>query len=215
MDYFNESYQYDDNCTYPLTSLTFLPHFNSSEVPNLQLIWPCEVRAYWAQIDPFVVTVKFLLTYVTAVIIIIGVTMNTLSFLILNTSPICHTSLSVFLRALAVSDNGALLFNFATGVGRSHVPSFSKLYLENVWLCGANKVLVDVFLFYSTWLVVGLTTKRLLVIGCPMRFSFKCTVKKAKTIVYTIGLTSLSVACLKLKYSGRLRARQYIRVQTM
>ncbi|KAK6641004.1 hypothetical protein RUM44_012703 [Polyplax serrata] len=73
---------------------------------------------------------------------------------------------------------------------------------ENVWLCGANKILVDVFLFYSTWLVVGLTVKRLLVIGCPMKFSFKCSVKRAKRVVYSIGLSSFSIACLKLKYSG-------------
>lgn len=58
-----------------------------------------------------------------------GLTMNTLSFLVLNSSPLCHTSLSVFLRALAVSDNGALIFNFATGLGRGHFPSFSKLYM--------------------------------------------------------------------------------------
>lgn len=76
-------------------------------------------------------------------------------------------------------------------------------FQENVWLCGANKILVDVFLFYSTWLVVGLTVKRLLVIGCPMKFSFKCSVKRAKRVVYFIGLTSFSIACLKLKYSGR------------
>ncbi|KAK6636881.1 hypothetical protein RUM43_010545 [Polyplax serrata] len=74
--------------------------------------------------------------------------------------------------------------------------------VENVWLCGANKILVDVFLFYSTWLVVGLTVKRLLVIGCPMKFSFKCSVKRAKRVVYSIGLSSFSIACLKLKYSG-------------
>lgn len=72
MDLFNESYPYDDNCTYPLSSLYFLPHFNASEVPSLLLIWPCEVRTYWAQIDPFVSAVKFLLTYVTTFIIVIG-----------------------------------------------------------------------------------------------------------------------------------------------
>ncbi|KAL0276058.1 UNVERIFIED_CONTAM: hypothetical protein PYX00_003721 [Menopon gallinae] len=203
MDLFNgSSSDYDDNCTYPLSSLNFLPDFNVTDIPRLELDWPCEVRTYWVQISPFVGAVKFLLTYVTTIIIIIGVTMNTLSFLILNSPPISHTSLSVFLRALAVSDNGALLFNFATGVGRSHIPSFSRLYLESVWLCGANKVLVDVFLFYSTWLVVGLTVKRLLVIGCPMKSSFKCTVKTAKRIVYIIGLTSFSIALLKLRYSG-------------
>lgn len=54
--------------------------------------------------------------------------MNTLSFMVLNSPPLCHTSLSVFLRALAVSDNGALIFNFATGLGRSHFSFFSKFF---------------------------------------------------------------------------------------
>jgi len=71
-----------------------------------------------------------------------------------------------------------------------------------VWICGANKVLVDVFLFYSTWLVVGVTIKRLLVVSRPLNHNFKFTVPQAKKAVVALGLASFCVACLKLKYSG-------------
>lgn len=73
MDLFTESNsEHADNCSYTLSSLDFLPEYNATDIPNLEIQWPCEVRAYWVQIIPFVSAVKFLLTYVTLVIIIIG-----------------------------------------------------------------------------------------------------------------------------------------------
>lgn len=73
MDWFTESSsEHAENCSYTLSSLDFLPEYNVTDIPNLEIQWPCEVRTYWVQIIPFVSTVKFFLTYVTLVIIIIG-----------------------------------------------------------------------------------------------------------------------------------------------
>jgi len=63
---------YEANCSYPLSVLPFLRDLTPEKENGLHLHWPCEVRAYWVQITPFVSTVQFLLTYVTAFIIVLG-----------------------------------------------------------------------------------------------------------------------------------------------
>lgn len=60
------------NCSYPLTVLPFLPPYTAKNESKLHLYWPCEVRAYWVHIVPFVSSVQFLLSYVTAFIIVLG-----------------------------------------------------------------------------------------------------------------------------------------------
>lgn len=57
------------SCPLPLTSLDFIYNFSQ---PNLEIVWPCEVRFYWLSLQPFVKFVRFLLSYITPFIIILG-----------------------------------------------------------------------------------------------------------------------------------------------
>lgn len=58
----------------------------------------------------------------------------------LSTLVLCDSGLSLYLRALAVSDNGALIFNYAVGVARSHSLYVNALFMviRNFFTSGGN-----------------------------------------------------------------------------
>lgn len=141
-------------CPLPVTVLDFI--HNSSQ-PDLEIKWPCEVRSYWLSLQPFVKFVRFLLRYVTPFIIALGkeclvawyrifdcshtklwpplrtgVLLNTVSFSMLSTPVLCDSNLSLYLSALAISDNGALIFNYAVSVAKSHSTFVNDLFMVNI-----------------------------------------------------------------------------------
>lgn len=63
-----------------------------------------------------------------------GVTLNVVSFGMLNTVAMSDSGLALYLRALALSDNGALIFNYAIGVARSQ-----SLYVNSLFMVSPNK----------------------------------------------------------------------------
>lgn len=119
--------------------------------------WPCQVRSYWLSLQPFIKFVRFLLRYVTPFIIILGkechcaarnfrlfsykvvtpvrtgVLLNTVSFSLLSTPVLCDSNLSLYLSALALSDNGALIFNYAVSVAKSHSTFVNDLFMVNMY----------------------------------------------------------------------------------
>lgn len=144
-------------CPLPLSTLDFI--YNLTQ-PNLETIWPCEVRYYWLSLQPFVKFVRFLLGYITPLIIILGkknlifiilcfihwqifivlccielniisagVLFNTISFGMLSTPILCESNLSLYLKALALSDNGALIFTYAVGIAKSHFTFINNLFM--------------------------------------------------------------------------------------
>ncbi|CAL7946019.1 unnamed protein product [Xylocopa violacea] len=152
------------SCPLPLTTLDFIYNFTQ---PNLEVIWPCEARFYWLTLQPFVKFVRFLLSYITLFIIVIGVLLNTISFVMLSTPILCESNLSIYLKALALSDNGALVFNYAVGIAKSHFMVVNNLFMNSRFLCTLNSITMEFFQFTSTWLVVALTWTRLFAIIFP------------------------------------------------
>lgn len=47
----------------------------------------------------------------------------------LSTPVLCDSNLSLYLRALAISDNGALIFSYAVSVARSHSTFVNDLFM--------------------------------------------------------------------------------------
>lgn len=62
----------------------------------------------------------------------IGVLLNTVSFSMLSIPVLCDSNLSFYLSALAISDNGALIFNYAVSVAKSHSTSVNDLFMVNI-----------------------------------------------------------------------------------
>ncbi|XP_043263553.1 probable G-protein coupled receptor 139 [Colletes gigas] len=185
-------------CPLPLTTLDFI--YNLTQ-PNLEIIWPCEVRFYWQSLQPFVEFVRFLLGYITPFIIILGVLLNTISFGMLSTPILCESNLSLYLKALALSDNGALIFNYAVGIAKSHFAFVNNLFMNSRFLCSLNSVTMEFFQFTSTWLVVALTWTRVFAIMFPFGIRGHCDNCSEIITLTTLICTSFVISLTKL-YSG-------------
>ncbi|KOX75147.1 hypothetical protein WN51_14294, partial [Melipona quadrifasciata] len=185
-------------CPLPLTTLDFLYNFSQSD---LEIVWPCEIRFYWLSLQPFVKFVRFLLSYVTLLIIILGVLLNTISFVILSTPVLCESNLSLYLKALALSDNGALIFNYAVGIAKSHFIFVNNLFMNSKFLCGLNSVTMEFFQFTSTWLVVVLTWTRLFAIMFPFELYGRYNNCSGTIIIVILICLSFIISLTKL-YSG-------------
>ncbi|XP_063230217.1 CX3C chemokine receptor 1-like [Bacillus rossius redtenbacheri] len=188
-------------CPYGVEALDFL--HNLSDARLLEEEWPCEVRVYWAeQLRPLVAIVRSLLSYCAPFMVVLGLTVNSMAFTVLSTSALSGSSLSVYLRALAVTDNCALVFNVAVSFARAHLDSLAKLFLAHEWLCALNKVLLGMSFYYSTWLVVSLTWERLATITYPLTLGVWCSKKVALMVVCTLGVLFFMVGVIRVKYSG-------------
>ncbi|XP_012277139.1 uncharacterized protein LOC105697955 isoform X2 [Orussus abietinus] len=187
-----------EKCSVHLTDLDFIRNFTQ---PDLEMVWPCEVRFYWLKLQPFVSVVRFLLLYVTLLIIVIGVTLNVVSFSVLSTSVSSDSNLSLYLRALAISDNGALIFNYAVGIAKRHFASFNDIFMKSTLLCCLNSVTMELFQFTSTWLVVSLTWARVAVVIFPLKSRSSHHEYSAIIAITVLTLVSFIVSLTKL-YSG-------------
>ncbi|XP_054006295.1 probable G-protein coupled receptor 139 [Hylaeus anthracinus] len=185
-------------CPLPLTTLDFIYNFTQ---PNLEIVWPCEVRAHWLTLQPFVKFVRFLLSYITPFIIILGVLLNTVSFGMLSTPILCESNLSRYLKALALSDNGALIFNYGVGIAKSHFTFVNNLFMNSRFLCSLNSVTMEFFQFTSTWLVVALTWTRLFAIMFPFGIRGHCY-NCSEIITLTILICTTFIISLTKLYSG-------------
>ncbi|XP_015124092.1 uncharacterized protein LOC107046097 [Diachasma alloeum] len=188
----------ETTCPIPLEVLDFLHDFTR---PDLDTIWPCQVRIYWLNLQPLVQVVRALLTYVTPFIIVLGVTLNVLSFGMLTTLVLCDTGLSLYLRALAISDNGALIFNYAVSIARSRWTEVNALFMNSRFLCGMYSVTMEFFQITSTWLVVSLTWARVGAVIFPLRSRNKHHHRSVIITIITVICISFTVSLTKL-FSG-------------
>ncbi|CAL1673456.1 unnamed protein product [Lasius platythorax] len=195
----SSTYTFSTVSTCPL-SITVLDFIHNSTQPDLEIKWPCEARSYWLSLQPFVRFVRFLLRYVTPFIIILGVLLNTVSFSMLSTPVLCDSNLSLYLSALAISDNGALIFNYAVSVAKSHSTSVNDLFMNSRFLCGTSSVSMELFQFTSTWLIVALTWTRVIAIMFPFG-ARGCQNCSAVIIITTLICISFIISLTKL-YSG-------------
>ncbi|XP_076245216.1 uncharacterized protein LOC143185828 [Calliopsis andreniformis] len=185
-------------CPLPLSTLDFI--YNLTQ-PGLEIIWPCEARYYWLSLQPFVKFVRFLLGYITPLIIILGVLFNTISFGMLSTPILCESNLSLYLKALALSDNGALICNYAVGIAKSHFMFINNLFMNNRFLCGLNSITMEFFQFTSTWLVVALTWTRVFAVIFPFGIHDHCN-NRSEIVTLTILICISFVISLTKLYSG-------------
>ncbi|XP_011878002.1 PREDICTED: uncharacterized protein LOC105567617 [Vollenhovia emeryi] len=119
---------------------------------------------------------------------------------LLSAPVLCDSNLSLYLSALAISDNGALIFNYAVSVAKSHSTSVNDLFMNSKFLCGANSVSMELFQFTSTWLIVALTWTRVIAVVFPFG-ARDCQNRSAITTITSLVCISFVISLTKL-YSG-------------
>ncbi|XP_047365249.1 uncharacterized protein LOC124955197 [Vespa velutina] len=130
-----------------------------------------------------------------------GIILNTISFAILNTPVSSDSSLSLYLKVLAISDNGALIFNYAVGLAKSHFTFVNDLFMNSQFLCDTNSITMELFQFTSTWLVVSLTWARVIAIIFPFGAHNSNPERSAIISITTLACVSFVISLTKL-YSG-------------
>ncbi|XP_034253457.1 uncharacterized protein LOC117652555 isoform X2 [Thrips palmi] len=193
-------------CPYPPSVLDFLP-LRGVDASTVEESWPCEVRAYWVlDLQPFVAFVRFIYAYFTLPVVLIGMVLNVFALRVWSSRPMRGTSLAVYLRALSMSDMGALIFTYFLGYWRSHHPAFNTLFLNNETVCRMHKILVSMFPMTSQWLQTALTVERLLVVWRPLRARNpaypQVAVRAARRTVAVVYITLILVALTKWHFSG-------------
>ncbi|KAK3926059.1 Neuromedin-U receptor 1 [Frankliniella fusca] len=194
------------SCPYPPSVLDFLP-LRGVDADTVEENWPCEVRAYWVRdLHPFVTFVRFIYAYFTLFVVATGMLLNLFAFRVWSSKAMRGTSLAVYLRALSLSDMGALVFTYFLGYWRSHHPAFNTLFLNNEAVCRFHKILVSMFPMTSQWIQTALTVERLLVVWRPLRSRNpaypQVAVRAARRTVALVYITLILVALTKWHFSG-------------
>ena len=143
---------------------------------------------------------KILDMYFVPFIIMVGLVGNTLSFLVFVRTRLRRLSASVYLAALALSDNGFLLcvlVSWSTNVGVA-------LYNTMGW-CQAFVYLSYVCSFLSVWYVIGFTVERYIAVCFPFQRGTMCTVRRAKMVVIGLALGAAVLYCWGL-WTSRTQA---------
>ena len=116
--------------------------------------------------------------YFVPIVVVIGLLGNTCSFLVFVATSLRSLSSSVYLSALAISDNGFLICVFISWANNVDV----HLYHRNVW-CQTFVYLTYVFSFLSVWYVVGFTVERYIAVCFPFKRCDMCTTRRAQMVV--------------------------------
>ncbi|XP_060603506.1 somatostatin receptor type 2-like, partial [Ruditapes philippinarum] len=163
--------------------------------------WPCELRTVWVEIRPLVNIVRFLLSYGTSLIVIVGVCLNILSFIVLTRKSMRKTTSNLYLAFLAIYDTLSLTFNFMIGVIRGNSESANKSFQESEALCTFHGVVVELFNLLSVWIIVAFTIERFLMVKFPLKAR---TWSPRKTIVtlFIVSAVMTLISFHKIAVSG-------------
>ena len=141
--------------------------------------------------------IRALNTYVTPLIILVGVFGNVMSFLVFTLTHLRHQSSSVYLACLALVDIGFLLALFISWFGWINIHLFHK----EGW-CQLVIYITYVCSFLSVWCVVSFTTERYIVVSCPFKRYTLCTIRNARLVVCGLSGYAILVYSYVLWTSG-------------
>lgn len=121
---------------------------------------------------------------------------NSLSVCVFFGTKMRRTSSNFYLAALAISDTGFLLSLFIVWLGMIEVKLFDRQ-----GFCQFFVYLTTVCSFLSAWFVVSFTVERFVAVRYPLQRQWMCTVKRAKTIIFTITLIGLIICSPVILFS--------------
>ena len=131
-------------------------------------------------------TLYVLYMFLLPTVLVLGFCGNTLSFLVFTLTPVKNLSSSVYLAALALSDNGFILTYII-----SWLPFVNIRIFHEVGWCQVVLYLTYVFSSLSVWYVCGFTLERFLVVFYPLRRHVLCTNRRAKITVSSLAMCAI------------------------
>lgn len=145
----------------------------------------------------FASIVALLGKYYIPFVVVFGLFGNTISLVVFLITHLNRLSLSVYLAALAISDNGFLL---ALGIGWLEYTGF-PLFHTHGW-CQAAVYVSYVTSFLSVWFTVSFTVERYIAICHALHRPEMCTATRAKYIVSSLSVFGLSAYAVSIWTSG-------------
>ena len=135
--------------------------------------------------------------YYLAIIIVVGVVGNSLSFLVFTRTHLKLRSSSYYLAALALADLGFLLTLLVVWLNHVGIDLFNRPGWCQALVYGSS-----VCSCLSVWLTVAFTIERLIAVQYPLQRPSMCTVRRAKTIILVLTFVTLSAHIYSLFTAG-------------
>ncbi|KAK3786856.1 hypothetical protein RRG08_030903 [Elysia crispata] len=147
-------------------------------------------------------------SYVTPVVLAVGLVGNLLSLIVFLSRNMRKLSASTYLAALSVSDICALVFFVLTDWLRRGLPHYpgspQSSFLEDEGPCQILTYLGYVSRFISAWIIVTFTMERYIGVCHPLRRKDICGSKSAQKVIVSL----LVIGFIILAYKPMLTSRQ-------
>ena len=161
----------------------------------------CEVQAVTLSLEPMARFVRFLLSYGTSFIIMLGLVLNGISLFILTRVHMRKLAPNTYLAALAVYDSLVLVLNLMIGVLRGNNLSINATFQQSEALCILQSINVELWSLLSVWIMIAFTVERFLMVKFPLKFSSP-SVQRTRLVVLAVSATAVLFSMQKLGVSG-------------
>ena len=113
----------------------------------------------------------------------VGFLGNILTICVLTRKSFKHTSSSVYMRGLAVADIVALWGYFLRHMSEGYFTTVATL-----WYCRATVFMLSYGATTGSWLIVAMSTERLIAVTWPLKAGTLCTKSRAKIAVIALAI---------------------------
>lgn len=122
------------------------------------------------------------------IIFAFGLFGNVFIFVINSKKNLSHTTMSVYLRVLAIFDTLNLIFNGAVGANANYFPEifFTNSKVFHSFYCVIIYYLSNCLSLVCGWLIVAMTLDRLIFVTLPMKVKSICTKSKTYFICFIL-----------------------------
>jgi hypothetical protein len=167
---------------------------SDSSMNDTEICRKMETLIFFLKADCYITRVFIPLT---GILIVIGTILNSFSlycFLKMNK----RNSQNVYLSALSLVDTMNLHINFTLPMLRRSI-KFDDSFRNLKFICRFTGVLTEFFLIFPTWIVVLLTSERLICILWPLKRRSSYSQTRAKTSIVILAIIVLLISLYRLK----------------
>lgn len=141
-------------------------------------------------VDPYVIppsytaAINAMFLVVPPILFLIGLPGNALSIALVTRRSFRSSNMKPFIVALALADSSLLIF----GLGRYYLQKVFdfEIRVTASWVCKGHTFLVYWLVHVSSWLVVGMTWQRTLVVLCPFNLILRQHMRRKFAFVYVV-----------------------------
>ena len=163
--------------------------------------WTCELRKFYVSRLPLRKSMQSVLIYYTLAIVVVGVVLNSLTFLILIKLR-GYSCYYVYLSAIAIGDMSNLVLNFLVGVVRGLSPFVDSYFVRIPALCYSYSYAVEFGSLFPVWLVVVATGNTLLVVLFPLHAHKFANLTRTRQVLATTFICVAAWCMYKIPSGG-------------